>query len=329
MMQRCPSLGKQEYYINPQRGNHLGKPCHSEVTSLVASCWPKATRPAEEIEVFDHSGKYDRDQCQQNDCPCARLGYRSRHVALPKLQELRSQGQLGNRCPDLNLHDLQNHVGRAGQEHHEKRKHQIDAFVAATLEPEATTSLEPEEEPAATLEPEDTHHGQQYDAVRPGYASQATIQISRVRRAWKATRRIGSRRDNCNIVSSVKPTDLIKKETLREVKMQFWERYRTKYPMEVSPSDQLLSRCYREMEERLLTVYDIRRVKTLSYRVATTKCARIMLAKRKQKRHQVPMGWRGTWRSSTHISWPFRLPDQINYREPQWRKYLGATLPSL
>ena len=47
--------------------------------------------------------------------------------------------------------------------------------------------------------------------------------------------------------------------------MQFGERYRTKYPREVSPSDQLLSRCYREMEERLLTVYDIRKVKTLSY----------------------------------------------------------------
>ena len=73
---------------------------------------------------------------------------------------------------------------------------EIDAFVTAALEPEATTSLEPEEKPVATLEPEDMHHRQRW------------TQISRVRRAWKATRRIGSRRDNCNIVSSVKPTDL-------------------------------------------------------------------------------------------------------------------------
>ena len=31
-----------------------------------------------------------------------------------------------NRCPDLNLYDLQNYVGRAGQEHHEKHKHHCD-----------------------------------------------------------------------------------------------------------------------------------------------------------------------------------------------------------
>jgi hypothetical protein len=78
------------------------------------------------MEFCDHGDKYDRDQCQRDDCPCARLGYRSRHVAFPKLQELRSQGQLVNRCPDLNLYDLQNYVGRAGQEHHEKRKHHRD-----------------------------------------------------------------------------------------------------------------------------------------------------------------------------------------------------------
>ena len=65
-------------------------------------------------------------QCRRDDCPRARLGYGSWHVALPKLQELRSQGQLGNHCPDLNLYDLQNYVGRAGQEHHEKRKQHHD-----------------------------------------------------------------------------------------------------------------------------------------------------------------------------------------------------------
>ena len=126
MMRRCPSVGKQDHYANPQRGNHLGKPCHSEATSLVGSCWPEAARPVEEMEFCDYGGKYDRDQCQRDDCPRARLGYGSRHVALPKLQELRSQGQLENRCPDLNLYDLQNHVGRAGQKHHEKRKHHRD-----------------------------------------------------------------------------------------------------------------------------------------------------------------------------------------------------------
>ena len=44
-----------------------------------------------------------------------------------------------------------------------------------------------------------------------------------------------------------------------------------KYPTEVDPSDQLLSRCYREMDKRLLTVYDIWKVKTLLHQVMTTK----------------------------------------------------------
>ena len=55
----------------------------------------------------------------------------------------------------------------------------------------------------------------------------------------------------------------------------------------------------------------------------------MITTREEQRKHQVPMGWRSTWRSSTHIFWPSRLPDQIDYREPQWRKYLGATLPSL
>ncbi len=143
---------------------------------------------------------------------------------------------------------------------------EIYAFVAAAPGPEATTSLEPEEEPVATLNRNNAHH-------------RRWIQISRVRRAWKATRRIGLSRDNRRKERSIKPTDLIEKETLRKVKLQFWERYKAKYPVEVSPSDYLLSRCYREMEGRLLTVYNIQRVKTLSYRVTTTK-------KRKQDNHE-------------------------------------------
>ena len=65
--------------------------------------------------------------------------------------------------------------------------------------------------------------------------------------------------------------DLLEEGTLREVKVQFWRRYKVKYPVEVSPSDQLLSRCYREMETRLLTVYDVWKVKNLLHQVMTTK----------------------------------------------------------
>ena len=87
---------------------------------------------------------------------------------------------------------------------------EIYAYVAAALGPEATTSLEPEEEPVATLNQNDAHHRRR-------------IQISRVRHAWKATRQIGLHRDNRIGEISMKSTDRIQKETLRRVKLQFWE----------------------------------------------------------------------------------------------------------
>ena len=98
------------------------------------------------------------------------------------------------------------------------------------------------------------------------------LQISRVRRAWTAVRQNGLRKENRNTVSSVAELDdLLEEGTLREVKVQFWKRYKAKYPVEVIPSDQLLSRCYREMEKRLLTVYDVWKVKNLLHQVMTTK----------------------------------------------------------
>ena len=65
--------------------------------------------------------------------------------------------------------------------------------------------------------------------------------------------------------------DMLEEGTLRDVKVQFWKRYKMKYPVEVTPSDQLLSRCYREMEKRLLTVYDVWKVKSLMHQVMTTR----------------------------------------------------------
>ena len=96
------------------------------------------------------------------------------------------------------------------------------------------------------------------DTLRHGAQPELRIQIARVRRAWAAVRQNGLRKENRNTVSSVAELDdLLEEGTLREVKVQFWKRYKMKYPVEVSPSDQLLSRCYRKLEKRLLTVYNI------------------------------------------------------------------------
>ena len=70
------------------------------------------------------------------------------------------------------------------------------------------------------------------------------IQIARVRRAWAAVRHNGLREERRNTTSSVAELDdLLEEGFLREVKVQFWNRDPAKYPVEVGPSDQLLSRC--------------------------------------------------------------------------------------
>ena len=98
------------------------------------------------------------------------------------------------------------------------------------------------------------------------------IQIARVRQAWAAVRQDGLRKEYRNTISSVaEHDDFLEEGTLREAKVQFWKRYKAKYPMEAKPSDQLLSHCYREIEKRRLTVYDIWGVKTLLHQAMTTK----------------------------------------------------------
>ena len=106
------------------------------------------------------------------------------------------------------------------------------------------------------------------------------IQIARVRQAWAAVRQDGLRKEYRNTISSVDnpqwltQDDFLEEGTLREAKVQFWKRYKAKYPMEAKPSDQLLSHCYREIEKRRLTVYDIWGVKTLLHQVTTFRMRR-------------------------------------------------------
>ena len=101
------------------------------------------------------------------------------------------------------------------------------------------------------------------------------LRISRVRQAWTAVRQHSSHSDNCSTTPSASCLDnLLDDATLRQVKVQFWKRHKSSYPAEVFPSDQLLSRCYNEMDRRLLTVYDIDKVDSLLHQVMTAKPGR-------------------------------------------------------
>jgi hypothetical protein len=98
------------------------------------------------------------------------------------------------------------------------------------------------------------------------------IQTSRMRRAWAAVRQNELRNGNESTISSATELDdLVEEVTLRELKLQFWKRYRMKHPVHIIPSDHLLSRCYKEVKTRLLSVYDIWKVKTLRHQVMSTR----------------------------------------------------------
>ena len=57
---------------------------------------------------------------------------------------------------------------------------------------------------------------------------------------------------------------------LRDVKTNFWIRYRMRYPPEVHPADATLSRVSRELSKRMLCVYNLWKVRTLQYQLHTT-----------------------------------------------------------
>ena len=65
-----------------------------------------------------------------------------------------------------------------------------------------------------------------------------SFQLARLRRCWHATR------GYCDNLSKVKPEqdhseldDLLRDEELRDVKLQFWRRYKIRFPAEVMPAD--------------------------------------------------------------------------------------------
>ena len=89
---------------------------------------------------------------------------------------------------------------------------------------------------------------------------QVAEQISMVKQAWQATRKLSLRKENLDTVENIAyraRNHVIDQQALKGFKAQFWERYKTVYPADAYPSDLLLHRCHNEMEDRLLTNYDI------------------------------------------------------------------------
>ena len=101
---------------------------------------------------------------------------------------------------------------------------------------------------------------------------QLRIQVSRLRRAWASVRQMALRREARQSTSTVAELDdLLCEVDLRNAKVQFWMRYKLRYPADITPCDQIISRCFRELDKRLLTVYDIWKVRSLKHQVTTTR----------------------------------------------------------
>ena len=78
---------------------------------------------------------------------------------------------------------------------------------------------------------------------------QLRIQVSRLRRAWASVRQMALRREARQSTSTVaEMDDLLCEVDLRNAKVQFWKRYKLRYPADITPCDQIISRCYRELD---------------------------------------------------------------------------------
>ena len=98
------------------------------------------------------------------------------------------------------------------------------------------------------------------------------IQVARLRRAWVSVRQTALKREAKLSTSTVaEMDDLLGEADLRSIKVNFWKRYRLRYPAEIMPCDQIISRCYRELDRRLLTVYDVWKMRSLKHQVTVSR----------------------------------------------------------
>ena len=97
------------------------------------------------------------------------------------------------------------------------------------------------------------------------------FQAARLRRAWASVRLFyqQAEQDRSKVLTSDLDTMLGDTE-LRTVKQSFWRRYKLRFPAEVHPADATVSRVSREMEKRMLCVYNVWKVKSLQFQLHTT-----------------------------------------------------------
>ena len=122
------------------------------------------------------------------------------------------------------------------------------------------------------------------------------IQGSRLRRAWTAVTLYYKNQDQDRSKISVSDLDTMLADTeLRDVKSNFWIRYRMRFPPEIHPADATLSRISRELSKRMLCVYNLWKVRTLQYQLHTTqrkrKLAEGLCTEEAEDEDKIPHDW--------------------------------------
>ena len=97
------------------------------------------------------------------------------------------------------------------------------------------------------------------------------IQAARLRRCWAAIRFYFSQSEADRSKVALADLDCILGEgELRDLKTNFWRRYRQRYSPEVHPSDATISRVSREMGKRMLCIFSVWKVKSLQHQLLSS-----------------------------------------------------------
>ncbi|CAE7538614.1 unnamed protein product [Symbiodinium sp. CCMP2592] len=96
---------------------------------------------------------------------------------------------------------------------------------------------------------------------------QQPLQTARLRRTWAAVKVFFQHADAGRVPDL---DDLLDDSSLRDMKQQFWRRYKTRFPPELYPSDATLSRVTRELNKRMLCVFSVWKVKSLQFQLLST-----------------------------------------------------------
>ena len=98
-----------------------------------------------------------------------------------------------------------------------------------------------------------------------------SLQTARLRRTWAAVKVFFQHADAGRVkVSEADLDDLLDETALRDMTLQFWRRYKTRFPPELCPSDATLSRVTRELNKRMLCVFSVWKVKSLQFQLVST-----------------------------------------------------------